>query len=500
VGIAPHEAVVPVPRETFVGDRAHALQASIEMPRGWLMRRLLLVADVAGLTTAFLLALALAPVPAVGDRVDVWWEVALFLVSLPFWVFLARIHSLYDRDEERSDHSTIDDIFGVFQTVTIGTWSFFAVTYFTGLPYTTVPRLIVFWLTAVLLVPVFRAAVRVLGRRHPAYVQNVIIVGSGQVARLLDSKIRQHPEYRLKVVGFVDHNGGSSLNGAGRLELIGATDDLPELVRAHSAHRVVIAFSGDSDEQTLEVIRELQDSNVQVDIVPRLFEVLGTNAQLHTIEGVPLVGLPTPRLSTSSRFLKRSLDLIGGIAGLILLSPLFAITALLIKLDSRGPVFFRQVRMGAEEQAFRVFKFRTMVDDAETLKADVAHLNMHVSDDPRMFKVPNDPRVTRVGAFLRRTRMDELPQLFNVVRGEMSLVGPRPLILDEDQYVVRWARRRLKLKPGMTGLWQVLGASDIPFDEMTKLDYLYVTNWSLREDLRLILLTLPALARARAAY
>jgi exopolysaccharide biosynthesis polyprenyl glycosylphosphotransferase len=463
------------------------------------MRRLLLVADVAGLTTAFLLALAFAPVPTVGDRVDVWWEVALFLVSLPFWIFLARVHSLYDRDEERSDHSTVDDIFGVFQTVTIGTWSFFAVTYLTGLPHSTVPRLIVFWLTAVLLVPVFRAAIRVLGRRHAAYVQNVIIVGSGEVARLLDNKIRQHPEYRLNVVGFVDR-GRVSLNGAGKLKLIGAPDDLPELVRAHSAHRVVIAFSADSDEQTLEVIRELQHSNVQIDIVPRLFEVLGTKTQLHTIEGVPLVGLPTPGLSASSRLLKRTLDLVGAITGLIVLAPLFAITALWIKLDSRGPVFFRQVRMGAGEQAFRVFKFRTMVDDADVLKADVAHLNMHVNDDPRMFKVPNDPRVTRVGAFLRRTRLDELPQLFNVIRGEMSLVGPRPLILDEDQYVVRWARRRLKLKPGMTGLWQVLGASDIPFDEMTKLDYLYVTNWSLREDLRLILLTLPALARTRAAY
>jgi exopolysaccharide biosynthesis polyprenyl glycosylphosphotransferase len=328
----------------------------------------------------------------------------------------------------------------------------------------------------------------------------VIIVGSGEVARLLDLKIRQHPEYRLKVVGFVDRDGGASLNGAGPLELIGATDDLPDLVRAHSAHRVLIAFSEDSDDQTLEVIRELQDTNVQIDIVPRLFEVLGTNAQLHTIEGVPLVGLPTPRLSASSRLLKRLLDLAGAIFGLILLSPLLAITALAIKLDTRGPVFFRQVRMGAEERAFRVFKFRTMVADAERLKANVAHLNMHENDDPRMFKIPDDPRVTRVGAFLRRTRMDELPQLFNVIRGEMSLVGPRPLILDEDQYVVRWARRRLKLKPGMTGLWQVLGASDIPFDEMTKLDYLYVTNWSLREDLRLILLTLPALARARAAY
>jgi exopolysaccharide biosynthesis polyprenyl glycosylphosphotransferase len=500
VSSIPQEAIVPAPREALLGDRAQALKGPIDMPRGWLMRRLLLLADVVGLTAAYLLALGVTPAAIGTDKVAVWWEVAFFLASLPLWVFLARAHSLYDRDEERSDHSTVDDIFGVFQVVTIGTWSFFALTYVTGLPHPTVPRLIVFWLTAVVLLPVLRAMVRAVGRRHPAYVQNVIIVGSGEVARQLHSKIRHHPEYRLNVVGFVDQNGGASLNGAGWPELIGATDDLPELVRAHSAHRVLIAFSEDSDDQTLELIRELQDTNVQIDIVPRLFEVLGTNAQLHTIEGVPLVGLPTPRLSASSKLLKRLLDLTGAVVGLILLSPLLAITALAIKLDSRGPVFFRQVRMGAEEQAFRVFKFRTMVADAEKLKEDVAHLNMHENDDPRMFKIPDDPRVTRVGAFLRRTRMDELPQLFNVIRGEMSLVGPRPLILDEDQYVVRWARRRLKLKPGMTGLWQVLGASDIPFDEMTKLDYLYVTNWSLREDLRLILLTLPALARARAAY
>jgi exopolysaccharide biosynthesis polyprenyl glycosylphosphotransferase len=496
----PQEAYVAVPPQPLAHDRAHAPWAPIEKPRGWLMRRLLLAVDVVGLTTAFVLALVIAPATTGVDRVEIGSEIALFVLSLPFWVVLARLHSLYDRDEERSDHSTVDDIFGVFQVVTIGTWSFLAVTHLAGLPHPTVQRLVVFWLTAVMLVPLLRAAVRVLARRHPAYVQNVIIVGSDQVARLLESKIRQHPEYRLSVAGFVDRNGGASCNGAGKLELIGSTEHLPDLVRAHRAHRVVIAFSGDSHEQTLEVIRGLQDTNVQIDIVPRMFEVLGTNAQLHTIEGMPLVGLPTPRLSDSSKFLKRSLDLVGAIAGLLLLAPVFAVAAVCIKLDSRGPVFFRQVRMGAGERAFRVFKFRTMVNDADALKREVAHLNMHVNDDPRMFKVSNDPRVTRVGAFLRRSRIDELPQLLNVIRGEMSLVGPRPLILDEDQYVERWARRRLQLKPGMTGLWQVLGASDIPFDEMTKLDYLYVTNWSLREDLRLILLTLPALARARAAY
>jgi len=178
----------------------------------------------------------------------------------------------------------------------------------------------------------------------------------------------------------------------------------------------------------------------------------------------------------------------------------FAGGGVVIRSAWRGPVFFRQVRMGARKETFRVFKFRTMVVDAESRKTEVAHLNMHNGADPRMFKVPDDPRVTRLGRFLRRWRLDELPQLLNVFSGSMSIVGPRPLILDEDQHVANWARRRLDLKPGITGPWQGLVASDIPFEEMTKLDYLYVTNWSLREDLRLILLTLPALTRARSAY
>jgi exopolysaccharide biosynthesis polyprenyl glycosylphosphotransferase len=467
--------------------------------RGWLMRRLLLAVDLVGLVSAFFLSLALAPSTAAVDRVALWWELVLFAVSLPLWIVLFRIHSLYDRDEERNDHSTVDDISGVFQVMTVGTWSVLAVAFVTGLPHPTMSRLIAFWLTATLLIPLLRGGVRVVARRHDAYLQNVIIVGTGEVARQIERKITKHPEYGLRVVGFVDQARGAHRKRRG-VEVIGATSELPELVARHAADRVVIAFPADSHEETLDAIRAAQGSHVQIDIVPRMFEVLGSNAQLHTIEGIPLVGLPIPHLSRSSRFLKRALDLVGVTLGLIFLAPGFALIAVWIKLDSAGPVFFRQIRMGAGEREFRVFKFRTMVKDAESLKSDVAHLNMHLDDDPRMFKVPSDPRVTRVGSFLRRTRMDELPQLFNVLLGEMSLVGPRPLILDEDRYVERWARRRLKLKPGMTGLWQVLGASDIPFDEMTKLDYLYVTNWSLREDLKLIMLTLPALARARAAY
>jgi len=468
--------------------------------RGWLMRRLLLIADLVGLLTAFLLAVALVSPSPVADVVGSRWEVALFVVSLPLWVLLARMHGLYDRDEERTDHSTVDDLFGVLQVVSIGTWGFLALTELIGLPHPDLTRLVVFWVIAILLVPLLRSVARVLGRRNAAYIQNVIVVGSGQVARLLASKIDNHPEYGLKMVGFVDRDGGASPNGHRPVELLGTTADLPELVREHDVHRVAIAFSTDSHEQTLAVIRSMQDSDVQIDIVPRMFEVLGTNAQLHTIEGIPLVGLPIPRLSSSERFLKRSFDVLSASAGLLFLLPLFLAVALAVKLDSRGPVFFRQVRIGAAGRTFSVVKFRTMVHDAESRKADVAHMNMHLDADPRMFKVPADPRITRVGSFLRRWRIDELPQLVNVLLGEMSIVGPRPLILDEDQHVAAWARRRLDLKPGMTGLWQVLGASDIPFDEMTKLDYLYVTNWSLREDIRLIMLTVPALTRIRSAY
>ena len=211
-----------------------------------------------------------------------------------------------------------------------------------------------------------------------------------------------------------------------------------------------------------------------------------------------MIGLPPLRLSRSSRLLKRTTDVVLALLALIVLAPVFAMIAVLIKLDSRGPVFFRQVRMGRGDKTFRIFKFRSMTEDADERKAEVAHLNKHlrIGGDPRMFKITRDPRVTSVGRRLRKTSLDELPQLINVLAGDMSLVGPRPLILDEDRFVADWARRRLDLKPGITGLWQVIGRDDIPFAEMTRLDYLYVTSWSLFNDLKLIVRTFPTVMRS----
>ena len=419
-------------------------------------------------------------------------------------MLLARIYGLYDRDEERTDHSTVDDIVGVFQVVTLGTWGFLVITHVLGLPYPNLGRLVVFWLIAVAArCRCCAPSSRAIGRRQAAYVQNVIIVGSGHVAHLLADKIDKHPEYGLRVVGFVDRDDRAVVSGNGkRAPDRHAPTICRALVREHGVHRVVIAFSTDSHEQTLEVIRSMQDSDVQIDIVPRMFEVLGTNAQLHTIEGMPLVGLPEPTslgVVAVPEAVARSVC--ARRSGCCFSRRSSSSVAVWVKLDSRGPGLLQAGSDGGRRTGrFASSSSGRWSRDAEALKPEIAHLNMHNGGDPRMFKVPDDPRVTRVGRLLRRWRIDELPQLLNVIAGDMSLVGPRPLILDEDQHVASWARRRLDLKPGMTGLWQVLGASDIPFEEMTKLDYLYVTNWSLREDLRLILLTLPALTRARAAY
>jgi exopolysaccharide biosynthesis polyprenyl glycosylphosphotransferase len=469
--------------------------------RGWLIRRALLAADVIGITIAFLVSV-LAYGAGANDRVSTLSELAFFAAALPLWIVLTKIYGLYERDEERTDHSTVDDVVGVFHLVTVGTWLLYVAGLATGFTNPPIERLVTFWVAAVATITVARAIARSSCHRSPAYLQNTIIVGAGDVGQLTARKILNHREYGINLVGFVDAQPRERRADLEHLTVLGEPDQLRDLVELLDVERVIVAFSNESDDEILALVRQVQDLDVQIDIVPRLFDILGPSVGIHTIEGIPLVGLPPLRLARSSRLLKRGLDLVGSVAALLVLSPVLLGIAAAIKLDSRGPVLFRQTRRGRAERCFEIYKFRTMCVDAEERKDELAHLNMHLAPggDARMFKIPDDPRITRVGNFLRRTRLDELPQLLNVVKGEMSLVGPRPIILDEDQYVNGWARRRLDLRPGMTGLWQVLGASDIPFDEMTKLDYRYVTNWSLAEDLRLIMLTIPSILRRRAAY
>jgi exopolysaccharide biosynthesis polyprenyl glycosylphosphotransferase len=467
--------------------------------RGWLVRRALLSADLFGLIAAFLISQRVFGLATASTgTIDTVQEYVLFAVSLPAWIVAAKCYGLYDKDEERTDHSTVDDFSRVFHLVTVGSWLLYGGAYLTGLISPNFPKLILFWALAVTAIPLARVAGRSYCRRQLEYLQNTIIVGAGDVGQMLAKKLLKHPEYGVNLVGFVDGEPREFAPGLDHLALLGVPDDIEDIIRVLDIERVIIAFSTNTHDQTLDLIRALNELDVQVDIVPRLFEVLSPAIDFHSVEGMPIMGMPSIRLSRSSRILKRSVDVLGAGIGLLLLSPLFAAVALWIKWDSPGPVFFRQVRMGTNDEVFRIFKFRTMAVDADARKHEFAHLNKHLGEDPRMFKIDDDPRVTRSGRWLRHFSIDELPQLINVVLGDMSLVGPRPLILEEHRYVDDWAVRRLDLLPGITGLWQVLGRDEIGFDEMVKLDYVYVTSWSLFGDIRLIFRTIPALLRGAA--
>jgi exopolysaccharide biosynthesis polyprenyl glycosylphosphotransferase len=272
------------------------------------------------------------------------------------------------------------------------------------------------------------------------------------------------------------------------LPVLGTCDTLGLTLAEHDIDRVVIAPSASADnEDLLDVIRRAKALGIKVSVLPGLFEVVGSSVEFDDINGVTLLGLRRHGLTDSSRALKRTLDAVTAAALLLLLAPVLALIAVAIKLDSRGPVFFRQRRIGLTNRDFEILKFRTMVSDAEARKAELRPQNEAVG----LFKIENDPRITRVGSFLRRTSLDELPQLINVLKGEMSLVGPRPLVPDEDAQVEGWHRRRLLVKPGMTGLWQICGSSRIPLPEMVKIDYLYGANWSVWLDVKVLIRTVP---------
>jgi exopolysaccharide biosynthesis polyprenyl glycosylphosphotransferase len=269
--------------------------------------------------------------------------------------------------------------------------------------------------------------------------------------------------------------------------MLGDHDMLGVIVIEHGIERVVIAPGRSDPDEILGVIKLVRALGVRASLLPRLFEAVGSSVEFENVEGEILLGVRSYGLSKSSRLLKRAMDLVCASIGLLLVSPLLLAIAVAIKLDSRGPVLFRQRRIGIEGEEFEMLKFRTMVDGADEGKAELLDLN----EADGLFKIADDPRLTRVGRFIRRSSLDELPQLINVLKGDMSLVGPRPLVPDEDRHVEGSHPRRLHLVPGMTGIWQVFGSSRIPLAEMVKIDYLYGANWSLWLDVKVLLRTIP---------
>jgi exopolysaccharide biosynthesis polyprenyl glycosylphosphotransferase len=470
--------------------------------RGWLMRRLLLAADLTGVTLAFVLSELLYGSSGSPDAVPLTHEIALFVLTLPLWPVGAKLFGLYDRDEERADHSTADELARVFLLVTVAGFVSTRLALLTGTADPDLVKATVFWALAIVLITTCRVSARILGRRHGAYVQNTVIVGAGEVGQLLARKLLHHPEYGINLLGFVDAEPRelrSDLNGLG---ILGRPAELDALVASHGVGRVIFAFSHQSHCVALTSVRSLRDAGVQVDIVPRLFEVIGPKIEVHAVEDMPLIGLPPVSIPRSSRAIKRCLDVVGASIGLVLAAPFLALVALLVKRDSPGPVFFRQTRLGKDMREFTLLKFRTMrvdVDDAPHREFIASTMSASASAGPEgLYKLSREDAVTRVGRWLRKTSLDELPQLINVLKGDMSLVGPRPCLAYETEHFAPHHFDRFLVPAGVTGLWQVSARAHSTFGEALDLDVLYAHSWSLGLDLSLIARTPLQLLRARS--
>ena len=456
--------------------------------RDYLLHRAFALSDAVGLMLALSTALAVAPEEH--RLLDALW----LLPVLPGWLLIFKIYGLYDGDAKRISHHALDDVSGLFHSFVMGTLGLWL--YFRVLPPGKLlfPQMLIFAGAGLVCLLALRTLARRLMRRVLGP-ERVLMLGANDAqSAALVRKIRAHPEYGLEPIGLISVAGDGGDCG---LPIVGShgDSDLSRLVEAHAIERLLVDSTAINEDDLIELVGQCRLLSLKLGILPGVSQALGPSVVIDEIEGVAVLGVNPPTLSPSSRLLKRSMDVLGSLLLLALAAPLMAVLALAIRLGSRGPALFAQERIGRGDRRFRLRKFRTMVTDAEAWREDL----LEHSADPGWLKLEHDPRITRVGRFLRITSLDELPQLWSVLRGDMSLVGPRPLIESEDCQVTGLGRHRLDLTPGITGLWQVLGRTSIPFEEMVKLDYLYVTNWSLWGDLRLLLRTLPAVLLRRGA-
>jgi exopolysaccharide biosynthesis polyprenyl glycosylphosphotransferase len=334
-------------------------------------------------------------------------------------------------------------------------------------------------------------------RAHGVGVSRVIIVGAGEVGRTVMRTIVARPELGYQVVGFVDDNVEKGRTDIGRFKALGSTRNLVRLIEEEVVDEVVITLPWMYHRKIMGIVRECERRQVSAGIVPDLFQMSLSRVDVDDLGGVPLIGVREVGFGRGALLIRRGMDVVGASLGLVLGAPLLALIALAIRLDSPGPMVFRQTRVGAGGRRFEMYKFRSMHEGAEAELERLRDLNE--ADGP-LFKIHDDPRLTRVGRFLRRTSLDELPQLWNVLRGQMSLVGPRPPLPAEVSRYMEWHKRRLEVRPGMTGLWQVSGRSMISFDEMVLLDIYYIENWSPWLDFKILLRTIPKVLFGDGAY
>jgi exopolysaccharide biosynthesis polyprenyl glycosylphosphotransferase len=463
------------------GPIAEAPTHSVVLRREARYRRALALADVASAAVAVTLGIQVLG----DDRLQL-----SALAALPLVVLVSKLIGLYDRDENLLRKSTLDEAPAIFQVATLYTlliW--FADSLVVGREdFLGRGQMLAVWSLLFIFMLGGRTVARLAVRRS-TQPERCLVVGNATAAKAIERKFKMSPSMKAAVVGRVPLSPGE-VNGSAP-QILGEFDVLDVLLMEYDVHRVVIAPETTDSEEILDVIRQVKQTGVKVSVLPRLFEVVGSSVEMDDIDGLTLLGIHRYGLTKSSEVLKRGMDLFGAALGLLILSPFLIGIAAAIKATSRGPVLFRQRRIGPHGE-FGLLKFRTMVDGADGLKPDLIELNEGADG---FFKIAEDPRITRVGRLLRQSCLDELPQLINVLRGEMSLVGPRPLVPEEDRHIEGWQRTRLRLKPGMTGHWQIFGSSRIPMREMVKIDYLYGANWSLWVDTKILLRTVPYVLR-----
>jgi exopolysaccharide biosynthesis polyprenyl glycosylphosphotransferase len=415
------------------------------------------------------------------------------ILIAPLTVLAAKLMGLYDRDANVLGKTTIDEAPSLAYLAVVyalGAWLLEAVLLDGYLERSQVFGLL-------LLMFVLDAIGRLLVRRIAFALtppQRCIVLGEAADAERIAGKLAGAPSVNALVVGRVPLHPVGDLAEDSGIPRLGNYETLARIVAEHHVERAIIAAQSDGQDEILDAIRLMKALQVKVSVLPRLLEVVGSTSTFDDVDGLWLLGVRRYGLGRSSELIKRATDIGVAAAALLIFGPLLLMLMLAVKLDSPGPVFFRQSRIGQRGERFWMLKLRSMVVDAEARKAD---LLQHNEVQGGMFKISDDPRITGVGRVLRHTSLDELPQLLNVLTGDMSLVGPRPLIPDEDLLITGWQRRRLSLRPGMTGLWQIFGSSRIPMNEMVKIDYLYGANWSLWLDLRILLRTIPYILSRR---
>jgi exopolysaccharide biosynthesis polyprenyl glycosylphosphotransferase len=465
------EAFVPRRRRTDMHDGSGITETApfgTAKRRDAIFRRSLALADVVAATVTIVVGGALLE----ADLVNLG-----SFVGLPLIVFAAKTLGLYDRDELVVHKTTLNDAPKLFYVTTLFTLVYSVVQ--ADLQDTTIATETILVLWGLMMSSIMLArwgARRIAQSVTPP--ERCALVGDAAHAERVKRLLESHPTLNAELVAVIPFR---------RVTARGEdADEFGEYLGLSDFHRVIVTHSDADAGDMIDTIRVFKSRGVKVSVLPTLFDVLGSAVEFDDLGGATLLGVRRYGLTRSSQLLKRGLDVAVAATALIVLAPLFAAIVVLIKRGSPGPVFFRQTRVGHGDTRFQIVKFRTMRSDAEERKIELRDRN----ETRGLFKMSNDPRVTGIGRVLRRSSLDELPQLWNVLRGEMSLVGPRPLVVDEDEQVVGWQRRRLDLTPGMTGAWQILG-NRVPLEDMVSLDYLYIVNWSLWSDVEILLRTVP---------